>query len=76
MRRDFAVVSADADVFEVASIFRDQPIRRVPVVDVERHLLGIISRGDLLKALRTAFRSRQPTKYEKLQEHMSLRRGN
>ncbi len=76
MRRDFAVVSADADVFEVASVFRDQPIRRVPVVDVERRLLGIISRGDLLKALRTTFRSRQPTKYEQLQEHMSLRHGS
>jgi len=73
MRRDFAVVAQDADIFEVASIFRDQPIRRVPVVDIHRRMLGIISRGDLLKALRTVFRSRQPTKYEQLQEHMALR---
>lgn len=76
MRRDFAVVGADADIFEVASVFREQPIRRVPVVDVERRLLGIISRGDVLKALRTSFRSRQPTKYEQLQEHMSARHGS
>ena len=76
MRRDFSVVAADYNIFEVASIFRDQPIRRVPVVDLERRMLGIISRGDLLKALRTMFRSRQPTNYEKLQEHMALRHGS
>ena len=73
MRRDFAVVAPDADIFEVASVFRDQPIRRVPVVDTERRLLGIISRGDLLNALRQTFRRRQPTQYEQLQEHMAQR---
>tara|TARA_R110002072_G_scaffold87129_10_gene196811 strand:- start:28635 stop:29111 length:477 start_codon:yes stop_codon:yes gene_type:complete len=76
MRRDFAVVSPDADIFEVASVFREQPIRRVPVVDNERHLLGIISRGDVLKALRQTFRCHQPTKYERLQEHMAQRHSS
>jgi CBS domain-containing protein len=75
MRRDFAVVGADADVFEVASVFQRQPIRRVPVVDTERRLLGIISRGDVLKALRRTFPSRQPNKYEQMQERLSLRQG-
>ena len=73
MRRDFAVVCGDADIFEVAAVFRSQPIRRVPIVDSERRLLGIISRGDVLKALRRVWHSRPQTKYEKLQEHMSLR---
>ncbi|MFK7742383.1 MAG: CBS domain-containing protein [Planctomycetota bacterium] len=72
MRRDFAVVSGDADVFEVASVFRDQPIRRVPVCDHERRLLGIISRGDVLKALRRTFPKRQPIRYEYLQEHLDI----
>ncbi|MFT4841282.1 MAG: CBS domain-containing protein [Planctomycetota bacterium] len=76
MRRDFAVVAPHADIFEVASVFRDQPIRRVPVVDIDRRLLGIISRGDVLKALRQTFLSRQPTKYERLQEHMALRHSS
>ena len=75
MRRDFTVVAVESDIFEVASVFRDQPIRRVPVVDCERRLLGIISRGDVLKALRQVFRSRQPTRYEQLQEHMAVRQG-
>lgn len=73
MRRDFAVVGPDADVFEIASVFRSQPIRRVPVVDGERHLLGIISRGDVLKALRRTFPNRQPNRYELLQEHLASR---
>lgn len=75
MRRDFTVVANESDIFEVASVFRDQPIRRVPVVDSERRLLGIISRGDVLKALRQVFLSRQPTRYEQLQEHMAVRQG-
>ena len=75
MRRDFAVVAINADIYEVASIFRDHPIRRVPVVDTERHLLGIISRGDVLKQLRQMFHCRPKTNYEKLQDHMALRHG-
>lgn len=73
MRHDFSVCGPDTDVFEVAALFRDEPIRRVPVVDKDRSLLGIISRGDLLVALRRAFRSPQLTDYEKLQQRMALR---
>jgi CBS domain-containing protein len=76
MRRDVSTCGPDADIFEVASIFRDQPIRRVPVVDTHARLLGIISRGDLLSSLRLAFKSRQPLHYEKLQEQMAIRLGS
>lgn len=73
MRRDFAVVAPDADVFEVASVFRQHPIRRVPVVDTDRRLLGIISRGDVLKAMRQLYPRRQMNNYEKIQEHLAPR---
>lgn len=75
MRRDFAVVSPNADIYEVASVFQSQPIRRVPVVDGERHLLGIVSRGDVLQALRSQFPRRQKNQYERLQDHMALRQA-
>jgi CBS domain-containing protein len=75
MRRDFAVVGSDTDLYEVASVFRESPIRRLPVVDTQRRLLGIVSRGDVLKALVSQFPNRQKSQYEKLQDHMTLRLG-
>lgn len=75
MRRDFDVVGPKADIYEVASVFRDNPIRRVPVVDGQRRLLGILSRGDVLKALAQHYRHREKSNYEKLQEHMALKHG-
>ena len=76
MRRDFDVVGASTDLYEVASAFRENPIRRLPVVDRDRQLLGIVSRGDVLKALRSLFQTRAPSAYEKLQEHMALKHGS
>jgi CBS domain-containing protein len=73
MRRDFVVVGRTSDVYEVASVFRDNPIRRVPVVDTQRRLLGIVSRGDVLQAMRRLYQHREKSNYERLQEHMALR---
>jgi len=75
MRRDFCVVGPTTDLYELASCFRDQPIRRLPVVDCDRRLRGIVSRGDVLKALRQLFTSRQKNAYERLQAHMALKHG-
>lgn len=76
MRRDFDVVGPNADIYEVASVFRDNPIRRVPVVDCQRRLLGIVSRGDVLNVLQQMYRHRPKSNYERLQEHMSLRHSS
>lgn len=76
MRRDFAVVDPTTDLYEVASCFRDSPIRRLPVVDGERRLCGIVSRGDVLYALRRLYRERPLSNYERLQEHMALQKGH
>lgn len=73
MRTDFVVAGPTTDIYEVASIFRESPIRRVPVVDCERRLLGILSRGDVLNALRQLYKYREKSNYERLQEHMAIR---
>ena len=41
----------DADIKEVASILDMHRIKRLPVVDLEGKLLGIISRGDIIRAM-------------------------
>ena len=43
--------SAEADIREVASIMESKGIKRLPVVDGENRLLGIISRGDIVRAM-------------------------
>lgn len=49
MNRDFGrVISADADLFDVAQIFADTPLRRLEVVE-DGKLLGQISRRDVLR---------------------------
>ncbi len=42
---------ADDDVREVALIFDERRIKRLPVVDNEGKLLGIISRADIVRAI-------------------------
>lgn len=76
MRRCFDVVGPTADIYELASVFRDNPIRRVPVVDTQRRLLGIVSRGDVLTLLKQLYTHRPKTNYERLQEHMALKHAD
>ena len=42
---------ADDDISEVAKILDDRRIKRLPVVDDEGKLIGIISRADILKVI-------------------------
>ena len=43
--------SAETDIREVATILEGKRIKRLPVVDKENKLLGIISRGDIVRAM-------------------------
>jgi predicted transcriptional regulator len=44
-------VRADDDLFALVDRFKAHPVRRLPVVDVEGRLVGIIGRHDVLEAL-------------------------
>jgi CBS domain-containing protein len=48
--REPSSVSADSDVSEVERIMSDQQVRRVPVVDADKHVVGIVSQADLARA--------------------------
>ena len=45
-------VGLEASVKEIAALFTERGINRVPVTDPGGRLLGIVSRGDLVKATR------------------------
>ena len=45
------IVGTDATVEEVATIMVDHGVSRVPVVDNDRRVVGIVTRGDLVGAL-------------------------
>jgi CBS domain-containing protein len=49
MRRRVLTVSPDTDIHEVAKKLADYGISAMPVVDAERHIVGMISEGDLMR---------------------------
>ena len=51
MTKKVVTVKAYDDVSDVARIMRDKHIKRVPVLDDEGHLIGIVSRQDIVKML-------------------------
>jgi CBS domain-containing protein len=46
------VVKEETTAMQIADIFTEKNINRVPVVDEKGILLGIVSRADILKALK------------------------
>lgn len=49
MVKDVVTVNEDTEVEEVVNILIDQKINRVPVVNEEKKLVGIITRSNILK---------------------------
>jgi CBS domain-containing protein len=47
MSRDLAYVFLDQDVAEAAKVMQDKQIRRLPVLDRQMQMVGIVSLGDL-----------------------------
>ena len=41
-----------ATVEDAATLFHDRGVSRLPVVDADNRVIGVVSRGDLIKALR------------------------
>ena len=48
------IITAGADIKEAAMTFDEKRIKRLPVVDDENRLVGIVSRADLIRALSRA----------------------
>lgn len=59
MTEDPVVVRAETNVAAAAKILLEQRMRRLPVVDAEGRLLGIFTRGDVLRSVYRARAARK-----------------
>ncbi|MCM8758129.1 MAG: CBS domain-containing protein [Candidatus Omnitrophica bacterium] len=50
MRKDVITVDEDTTLCEVARIMLTQNVRRIPVLDKEKRVIGIVAREDIIKA--------------------------
>jgi CBS-domain-containing membrane protein len=48
MTKEVITVRSDSNVGEIASLLLDHKVTAVPVIDDDRHVIGIVSEGDLL----------------------------
>jgi CBS domain-containing protein len=60
MTRPVITVTPTASVWEAADILDGRGIKRLPVVDSDGYLVGIISRGDIVRLVAKARRPRRP----------------
>ncbi len=51
MSEDVFTVSPDAPVREAATLMADHEVNRVPVIDEDRVVVGIVTRGDVVRAI-------------------------
>lgn len=51
MAEDPITIAPDATMSDAATVLHDADISRLPVVDGDRHVVGIIARGDILRYL-------------------------
>lgn len=51
MSRKITLINADADLQRAAQLMHDKQIRRLIVVDDERRVIGILTRGDIVREL-------------------------
>ncbi|MCB1393366.1 CBS domain-containing protein [Nitrobacter sp.] len=59
MVHEFIYVSATTKLVRVLQLMVEHRLRSVPVMDTEQHLVGIISREDVMRALRDCTRGEQ-----------------
>jgi len=55
MTRDVVLGIPEDDVIHVAHVMTERRFRHLPVVDADKHIVGIISIGDVLKSQRDQF---------------------
>jgi acetoin utilization protein AcuB len=58
MTRTVETLPAGATIATAAGLMRERKINRIPIVDPEGHVMGIVARDDIIEALARAFAER------------------
>ncbi len=51
MSTDPIAISADKPLKEAAQLMHDRNVRRLPVIDGDSHVIGILTRGDIVRVM-------------------------
>lgn len=51
MSRDPVTISSDKPLKEAAQLMHDRSVHRLPVIDADAHVIGILTRGDVIRAM-------------------------
>ena len=51
MKREVVTIGPEEDIYMAARLINKHDVKRLPVVDKKGHLVGIISRADIIRAL-------------------------
>ena len=51
MTSDLVTVTPDKPLKEAAQLMHEREVRRLPVLDAEGHVIGILTRGDIIRAM-------------------------
>jgi CBS domain-containing protein len=51
MSRDPITISPDKSLRDAAQLMHDQDVRRLPVLDAQGQVIGILTRGDIVRAM-------------------------
>lgn len=60
MRKEVVMVDEDTTLCEVAHLMLTQKARRLPVLNKSKDVIGIVARGDVLKALFEEYKHEKP----------------
>ena len=54
MSRDPITISPDKPLKEAAQLMHEREVRRLPVVDAQGQVIGILTRGDIVRDMATS----------------------
>ena len=64
MHTDVVRVTASTDMFRLAFLFHEHAFRQVPVCDETDHLIGVVTRASLMRALDAVRAERERTRHD------------